>query len=195
VSDVALDDPSIAPEPGGIDRRSMIKRAAAAGALAWTAPMIIDSLSSPAAASSTDLPTGVYIYVFRLTYLPGACTAVLQSAASCPVVETQCSPGHTRIEPGALGEFLVTGHMECGSGPVFQGACWTTSAGTISGYNFAQNNCGSAFTFGCLSGAVCPAGSPVPGAVMVPSVTSPGSPAPGPAPNNVWTVIIQLTIP
>ena len=34
----------------GIDRRTLIKRAAATGAVAWTAPLIIDSLSSPAAA-------------------------------------------------------------------------------------------------------------------------------------------------
>jgi hypothetical protein len=36
----------------GIGRRALIKRAAAAGAVAWTAPVILDSLSSPAAAFS-----------------------------------------------------------------------------------------------------------------------------------------------
>ena len=43
----------------GLSRRTMIKRAAAAGAVAWTAPMIIDSLASPAAAVTcvgTTLP-------------------------------------------------------------------------------------------------------------------------------------------
>ncbi len=35
-----------------IDRRTMIKGAAVAGAAAWTAPMILDSLTSPAAAAS-----------------------------------------------------------------------------------------------------------------------------------------------
>jgi hypothetical protein len=34
----------------GLSRRSMMKKAAAAGAVAWTAPVIIDSLVSPAAA-------------------------------------------------------------------------------------------------------------------------------------------------
>ncbi len=42
----------------GLSRRTMIRSAAAAGAVAWTAPVIIDSLSSPAAASST-CPAGV----------------------------------------------------------------------------------------------------------------------------------------
>jgi hypothetical protein len=36
----------------GLSRRQMIKASAAAGAAAWTAPVIIDSLSSPAAAFS-----------------------------------------------------------------------------------------------------------------------------------------------
>ena len=36
----------------GIDRRTLIKGAAVAGAAAWTAPMIIDSLASPAAAGT-----------------------------------------------------------------------------------------------------------------------------------------------
>jgi hypothetical protein len=41
------------PEPReGIGRRTLIKRAAAAGAVAWTAPVILDSLASPAAAVS-----------------------------------------------------------------------------------------------------------------------------------------------
>jgi len=39
-------------ERRGLSRRDMIKGAAVAGAAAWTAPMIIDSLSSPAAAGS-----------------------------------------------------------------------------------------------------------------------------------------------
>src|SRR5689334_5894813 len=34
----------------GLDRRTMIKRAAAVGAVAWTAPVMLDSLASPAAA-------------------------------------------------------------------------------------------------------------------------------------------------
>jgi hypothetical protein len=37
-------------EQRGVDRRTLIKRVAATGAVAWTAPLIIDSLTSPAAA-------------------------------------------------------------------------------------------------------------------------------------------------
>ena len=35
---------------GGMDRRTMIKAAAATGAAAWAAPVILDSITSPAAA-------------------------------------------------------------------------------------------------------------------------------------------------
>jgi hypothetical protein len=37
---------------GGLDRRQLIQRAAVAGAVAWTAPVVLDSLASPAAAAS-----------------------------------------------------------------------------------------------------------------------------------------------
>jgi len=36
----------------GLDRRDLIRRAVAAGAVAWTAPVLIDSLASPAAAAT-----------------------------------------------------------------------------------------------------------------------------------------------
>src|SRR4051812_45903242 len=45
-------DASRASEGRGLSRRQMIKASAVAGAAAWTAPVIIDSLSSPAAAAS-----------------------------------------------------------------------------------------------------------------------------------------------
>ena len=38
-----------------IGRRAMIKRAAVAGAVAWTAPVIVDSVASPAAAGTAPV--------------------------------------------------------------------------------------------------------------------------------------------
>jgi len=55
----------------GMDRRTLIKGAAVAGAAAWTAPMIIDSLSSPAAASSTCKIYWVKINGPNGQYAPG----------------------------------------------------------------------------------------------------------------------------
>jgi hypothetical protein len=58
----------------GIDRRTLIKSAAVAGAAAWTAPVIIDSLASPAAAASgcgpgtPNLSYGMIVYRIGSTY-------------------------------------------------------------------------------------------------------------------------------
>ena len=43
---------------GGMDRRSLIKKAGIVGAAAWAAPMVLDSVLSPASAAS--LPPGKY---------------------------------------------------------------------------------------------------------------------------------------
>ena len=55
-------------ERKGLSRRQMIKASAVAGAAAWTAPVIIDSLASPAAAPSGGLPTGCSYALIVFTY-------------------------------------------------------------------------------------------------------------------------------
>jgi len=60
----------------GLDRRSLIKKAGIAGAAAWVAPMVLDSMLSPASAAS--LPPGDY----QLRLSSGRCnpTPVLNPA-------------------------------------------------------------------------------------------------------------------
>src|SRR5947199_10678268 len=60
-------------ERKGLSRRDMIKAAGIAGAAAWTAPVIVDSLSSPAAAASgnTGINCSKSILFFRI---PGSTT-------------------------------------------------------------------------------------------------------------------------
>jgi hypothetical protein len=53
----------------GIGRRTLIRRAAVTGAVAWTAPMILDSLASPAAAATP----------------PCGCTIVAANGGGCNV--------------------------------------------------------------------------------------------------------------
>lgn len=52
------EETGVAVEHAGLGRRALIKRAAAAGALAWTAPVVIGSLASPAGAVTLS---GCYI--------------------------------------------------------------------------------------------------------------------------------------
>jgi hypothetical protein len=75
-------------ERPGIDRRTLIRRAATTGAIAWSAPMLLDSLRSPAGAI-TGTP-GCY----RLTITPASCQTGTTAAvdATCPVTTTQCNP-------------------------------------------------------------------------------------------------------
>jgi hypothetical protein len=58
-------------------RRTIIRRAAAAGAIAWTAPAIIDSLASPAAAASGS---GCFRAEFELDTSTGCGTYVRRTA-------------------------------------------------------------------------------------------------------------------
>ena len=55
-------------ERRGLSRRDMIRASAAAGVTAWTAPMILDSFMSPAAAASGGLPTGCSYGLIVFTY-------------------------------------------------------------------------------------------------------------------------------
>ena len=57
----------------GLSRRMMIKASAVAGAAAWTAPVIIDSLTSPAAAGSVCVPYWVKVYAQTAVQCFSAC--------------------------------------------------------------------------------------------------------------------------
>jgi hypothetical protein len=62
-----------AAERRGLSRRQMIKASAVAGAAAWTAPIIIDSLSSPAAAGSKCVPYWVKVLASSTVRCYSAC--------------------------------------------------------------------------------------------------------------------------
>jgi hypothetical protein len=64
-------------EQRGVDRRTFIKRAAATGTVAWTAPLIIDSLTSPAAA----LTCAGECFRFQISAAPIDCFAITQTEA------------------------------------------------------------------------------------------------------------------
>ena len=60
-----------------LTRRELVRRAARVGAVAWTAPLIIDSLASPAAAATCAAGSFYVVYTGALTESAptGACTA------------------------------------------------------------------------------------------------------------------------
>ncbi len=82
---------------GGLTRRQMIRAAAATGAAAWTAPVIIDSLTSPAAAGS------VCVKYYAKLDPSGGCVAHdpscgLSVAVTNPKTKYVCCSGDTTGE-------------------------------------------------------------------------------------------------
>jgi hypothetical protein len=73
-------------ERPGIGRRTLIKRAAAAGAVAWTAPLIIDSLASPAAA--VTCATTCFRVTFPADNTPPCNAPSVAVAGDCPTGTT-----------------------------------------------------------------------------------------------------------
>jgi hypothetical protein len=77
----------------GMSRRDMIRASAIAGAAAWTAPVIIDSLSSPAAAGSVQCTVCVSaVYVFY-EYNDVVYYAAFQNGQPGPPMCAQCKSG------------------------------------------------------------------------------------------------------
>jgi hypothetical protein len=100
----------------------MIRRAAATGALAWTAPAIIDSLASPAAAASLS---GCYRAEFVLDATSGCGTYVRVTAGE----GTGCAPSYWNNVPEYPGTLTVNG----ASHPPGSPCVYTVSLGGSSG--------------------------------------------------------------
>jgi hypothetical protein len=106
-------------ERSGIDRRTLIKRAAATGAVAWTAPMILDSLASPAAAL-TNGPCDLYVFRMQREGGSGNCNAVISPTSggnSCatPTVSGSVCTGFTR-QTNTTSPVLFTATGNCTGG-------------------------------------------------------------------------------
>ena len=88
----------------GVDRRTLIKGAAVAGAAAWTAPMIVDSLISPAAALSGGINLSGPSYAM-IVFDKGGSRYVLK------ITKSSCA--NTNDFSGDIGNFTIG---SCGVG-------------------------------------------------------------------------------
>jgi hypothetical protein len=104
----------------GLSRREIIKRSAVAGGLVWTAPVVIDSLASPAGALSVCTSTACSTttpshsctwYGFRIVANATSCSAFGGNLDKCPNVDnfwstlTNPSNGFTTVSgcpPGTV---------------------------------------------------------------------------------------------
>jgi hypothetical protein len=96
----------------GIGRRTIIKRAAAAGAVVWTAPVILDSLASPAGAISCT--SGCVLVQFPPNASPEiVCNSTSQAVGNtCTPMSPNCS-SPTNVGAGfALSDVCISG-VDC----------------------------------------------------------------------------------
>jgi hypothetical protein len=122
----------------GLSRRQMIKASAAAGAVAWTAPMIVDSLASPAAAASGGgLPTGCSyaLFVFSVSGQGPYIGRIQQGSASCTFTNSTSNDS-------SFNSFVCNGHTYQGGSAY--GAVIQQDGVTVPGYNVGT--CDQLFT-------------------------------------------------
>jgi hypothetical protein len=114
-------------ERRGLSRRDMIKASAVAGAAAWTAPVIIDSLSSPAAAASgnTGINCSKSIVFFTIPTSPGTVYIAGFQDTSCQT----CDCFGNWSGPNLGGGTCPHACFSCG-GNTFRVNVGTTNAGT-----------------------------------------------------------------
>jgi hypothetical protein len=119
----------------------MIKRAAAAGAVAWTAPVIVESLASPAAAVTGGRCD---FYVFKMTRNGNSanCTAAIDTGTCSPatISGTSCTGYDRQTSTASPVNFTSTG------------AC---SGGASETVTFTINSTGRAFAGTAQSLATC----------------------------------------
>lgn len=158
------------------DRRTLIRGAAVAAATVWTAPMIIDSLTSPAAAASGGLPTtcSYGLVVFKYGAAGPYVMKIDKGSASCSF--TNSTSNDTSFSSYSCGVYQYRGGKDYASrvqyssngGKNFQsvpvypsGTCdkmFTVSGTTITRLDgnvsiiFATSHYGSAFHNVCPSG-------------------------------------------
>lgn len=106
----------------GLTRREMIRASAVAGAAAWSAPVIVDSLSSPAAAGSVQCTLCVSAAYVFYEYDDVVYYAAFQNGQSGPPMCSQCKNG------------TITMCLSCPTG----GPSYSMYGGAVAGSNCAS---------------------------------------------------------
>jgi hypothetical protein len=118
-------------ERNGLSRRQMIKASAVAGAAAWTAPVIIDSLASPAAAASNCTGTSVTMsWIYILFQRP--------AASGGGIFVTGFSTGDTACNSGGKNNGGTRCNTQSVSGSKWP-ACTNATGYTITLNDFSAN--------------------------------------------------------
>ena len=142
----------------GISRRSLIKRAAATGAVAWAAPTIIDSIASPAAAITGGFPCSYVTIVYTLNGTGPFAIKIIQDATTCQLTNATSGDGTFTASCGG-----VTYDNNSGAGNPIRGDGTVIPAGascpfTISGGQVTAG-AGVSILFAIVHQGNCPGGT------------------------------------
>lgn len=135
----------------------MIKGAAVAGAAAWTAPMIIDSLTSPAAAASACNPVFIKVEVSNgCCYCASACCGVTPTYANACCGSNGCNSKITDY-PNCTMPTISNGNVTLPSGAFFSSSTGGTGGpisswwGIVGRYDYSGYGGGTAVQIGTFS--------------------------------------------
>lgn len=142
-----------------LDRRTLIKGAAIAGAAAWTAPVIIDSLVSPAAASSAP-GCYYYSYVWRLGTTASSTCGFSNDGANCQPTLSGATCSSTNWVNGTPPTISASSCSYNGTNSVDPGT-WSISGSTCKFVGYAVN---------VSSASSCPGSKTITGLANVSSV-------------------------
>jgi hypothetical protein len=166
------------PEPEdhrGLGRRQMIAASAVAGVAAWTAPAIVDSLASPAAAVAHVCN----VYVFKVTRNGdlATCTAAINAVCATPTLS------------GAGASCSAFTRVNSTTSPINFSNPGTCTGGNTETTTFAINTAGHNFVGTATSATVCASTLTLTAASGTSaSVTQTGVPQ-----NGVWYAILVIT--
>jgi hypothetical protein len=130
--DTEVGEHKVEHESRGIDRRALIKRAAAAGAVAWTAPVVVNSLTSPAAAITPGQSVTLFLHGLATT-LPGTMDTTGPGATTrTKTIAKDGGAINTQTDTTKFHTWQATAAAPAGGEAVLGGAqlrIWTSSSG------------------------------------------------------------------
>lgn len=122
-----LDDDHDRWSTDGLDRRTLIRRAAVAGAVAWTAPVIVGSVASPAGA--TTITPGCYKMLFTVN-ATSCSNGPTVGATGCSVSGSACSSPAASIPSDVAACVTVTSPASCSTASTSAATAVTFSVGS-----------------------------------------------------------------
>jgi hypothetical protein len=140
----------------GMSRRELIRNAAGAGVVAWTAPLLIESIASPSASLSDGFPCSYASIVYTVNGSGPFAAKINQFTSTCDTSDNSTSsdaPGFSNACGGHTYSNGCSGNKMCQDGsavPAGGGSCpFTVSGGHVTA------NAGVSILFAAIHNGSC----------------------------------------